>query len=131
MQTVYPENNVLQALLNNDRQGFIEFEKQSRRLLHYPPFGKLAALIVSGTNAGLVEKTAVSLGRTAPHTEQIEVLGPAPAPLYLLKDKYRFRLLIKTDRRINLQNVLKEWLAMNKIPNNVRVEVDIDPYSFM
>ena len=131
LQTVYPENNVLQALLNNDRQGFIEFEKQSRRLLHYPPFGKLAALIVSGTNAGLVEKTAVNLGRTAPHTEQIEVLGPAPAPLYLLKDKYRFRLLIKTSRTINIQNVLKEWLAMNKIPNNVRVEVDIDPYSFM
>lgn len=131
LQTVYPENNVLQALLHNDRNGFLEFEKNSRRLLHYPPYGKLAALIVSGTNSALVERTAIDLGRTAPHTEHIEVLGPAPAPLYLLKDKYRFRLLLKTSRLINIQNVITQWLAMNNIPNNVRVEVDIDPYSFM
>lgn len=131
LQTVYPENNVLQALLKNDRQGFMEFEKMSRRLLNYPPYGKLAALIVSGTNSSLVERTAVDLGRTAPHTEHIEVLGPAPAPLYLLKDKYRFRLLLKTSRLINIQSVITQWLAMNNIPNNVRVEVDIDPYSFM
>lgn len=131
LQTVYPENNVLQAILNNDRNSFIEFEKTTRKLLHYPPYGKLAALIVSGSNSALVERVAANLGKTAPHTEHIEVLGPAQAPLYLLKDKYRYRLLLKTSRQINIQNVIKEWLAMNKIPNSVRVEVDIDPYSFM
>lgn len=131
LQTVYPENNVLQSILNNDRHSFIEFEKSTRKLLHYPPYGKLAALIVSGTNSNLVEKTAANLGRTAPHTEHIEVLGPVPAPLYLLKDKYRYRLLLKTSRQINIQKVLKQWLSMNKIPNTIRVETDIDPYSFM
>ena len=131
LQTVYPENNVLQAILHNDRNSFIEFEKTTRKLLHYPPYGKLAALIVSGANATLVERVAANLGKTAPHTEHIEVLGPAPAPLYLLKDKYRYRLLLKTSRQINIQKVIKEWLAMNKIPNLIRVEVDIDPYSFM
>lgn len=131
LQTLYPENNVLQALLNNNREEFIQFEKSARNLLHYPPYGKLAALIVSGSDAKMVEKTAVNLGKTAPHTQYIDVLGPAPAPLYLLKDKYRYRLLLKTSRLINIQNVLKQWLAMNRIPNNVRVEIDIDPYSFM
>ena len=131
LQTVYPENNVLQAILNNDRNSFIEFEKTTRKLLHYPPYGKLAALIVSGSNSALVERVAANLGKTAPHTEHIEVLGPAPAPLYLLKDKYRYRLLLKTSRQINIQNVIKQWLAMNKIPNSVRVEVDVDPYSFL
>jgi primosomal protein N' (replication factor Y) len=131
LQTVYPENSVLQSLLNNDRNGFIEFEKTTRRLLHYPPYGKLAALIVSGTDAKSVERAAANLGRTAPHTEHIEVLGPAPAPLYLLKDKYRYRLLLKTSRQINIQKVINEWLAMNKTTGNIRVEVDIDPYSFM
>ena len=131
LQTVYPENKVLQSILNNDRKGFVEFEKSARKILHYPPYGKLAALIVSGSNAAMVERTAMNLGRSAPHTEHIEVLGPAPAPLYLLKDKYRYRLLIKTSRLINIQNVITQWLAMNKIPSSVRVEVDIDPYSFM
>ena len=121
----------MQSLLNNDRNGFIEFEKTTRRLLHYPPYGKLAALIVSGTDAKSVERAAANLGRTAPHTEHIEVLGPAPAPLYLLKDKYRYRLLLKTSRQINIQKVINEWLAMNKTTGNIRVEVDIDPYSFM
>ncbi len=131
LQTVYPENNVLKAILNNDRNSFIGFEKNTRKMLHYPPYGKLAAIIVSGNNSDLVERTASNLGKTAPRTEHIEVLGPAPAPLYLLKDKYRYRLLLKTSRKINIQNVLKEWLSMNKIPNSIRVEVDIDPYSFL
>ena len=131
LQTVYPENNVLKAIINNDRNSFIELEKSTRKLLHYPPYGKLAALIVSGSNSALVERVARSLGKTAPHTEHIEVLGPAPAPLYLLKDKYRYRLLLKTSRQINIQNVIKQWIAMNKIPSSIRIEADIDPYSFM
>ena len=131
LQTLYPENAVLQALLNNDRAKFIELEKQSRRILKLPPFGKLAAVIVSGTNQEQVEKIAVYLGQSAPNTDMISTLGPAPAPIFMLRGKYRFRLLLKTARSINIQEVLWVWLKRVQIPQGVRVEVDIDPYSFM
>ena len=130
VQTLHPENNVLKALLNNDRALFMDFEKESRQILHYPPYGKLAALIISGGNQQQTAAVASAFGRTAPDTENISVLGPAPAPLFMLRDKYRYRLMLKTTRNINIQQVLSEWLKMVKVPSNVRVEVDIDPYSF-
>ena len=131
VQTLYPENAVLQALVSQDRNKFMALEKQSRRLLKMPPFGKLAAIIVSGTNQNAVEKAAAYLGQTAPNTEYITTLGPAPAPIFVLRNKYRYRLLLKTAKNIKIQEVIREWLR--KVPSfsNVRIEVDIDPYSFM
>lgn len=131
VQTLYPENAVLQALVDNDRGRFLELEKQTRQLLSMPPYGKLAALIVSSDKASLAEKTAAALGRTAPNNDYITTLGPAPAPVFMLRNRYRFRLLLKTARSINIQEVLKVWLAKVNVPGPVRVEVDIDPYSFM
>lgn len=131
VQTLQPENNVLKALVEQDRNLFMDFEKESRRLLCYPPYGKLASLIISGANQHTAANVAADFGKTAPHTDFISVLGPAPAPLFMLRDKYRFRLLLKTTRNINIQEVIKKWLTMVKIPSSVRVEVDIDPYSFM
>jgi primosomal protein N' (replication factor Y) len=100
-------------------------------MLHYPPYGKLASLIISGSNQQQVAKVAAMFGQTAPNTAYITTLGPAPAPLFLLRDKYRYRLLLKTERNINIQKVLSEWRQMVQVPSNVRVEIDIDPYSFM
>ena len=131
LQTLYPDNLVLQAVIAHDREQFIEIEKSSRSLLHMPPYGKLAALIVSSTNQQAAEAAAYYLGKCAPNTELIETLGPAPAPMNLLRGRYRYRLLLKTARNVNIQNVLKKWLAMVKIKSNVRVDVDINPYSFM
>ena len=131
VQTLYPENAVLQALVHNDREKFVALEKQSRKMLKLPPFGKLAAVIVSGANQEQVEKIAVYLGQCAPNTEMITTLGPAPAPIFMLRGKYRFRLLLKTARAINIQEVLRAWLKRVQVPSSVRVEVDIDPYSFM
>lgn len=131
LQTLYPDNLVLQAVIAHDREQFIEIEKSSRRLLRMPPYGKLAALIVSSTNQQAAEAAAYYLGKCAPNTELIETLGPAPAPMNLLRGRYRYRLLLKTARNVNIQNILKKWLSMVKIKSNVRVDVDINPYSFM
>ena len=131
VQTLQPDNNVLKALVEQDRNLFMKFEKESRRLLNYPPYGKLASLIISGANQHQAAIVAAQFGKTAPHTDFISVLGPAPAPLFMLRDKYRFRLLLKTARNINIQEVLKRWLTMVNVPSSIRVEVDIDPYSFM
>lgn len=131
VQTLYPDNAVLKALVDNDRSRFLELEKQTRRLLKMPPFGRLAAVIVSGTRKDLVEKTAFLLGKMAPNNTYISTLGPAQAPIYMLRGRYRYRLLLKTTRNIKIQEVIKEWLAKTDCPSNVRIEIDIDPYSFM
>lgn len=131
LQTLYPENAVLQALVANDRNKFLEIEKKSRRILKMPPFGKLAAIIVSGIRQDETENTAVRLGQCAPNSDYITTLGPAPAPIFMLRNKYRYRLLLKTAKNIRIQEVVREWLHKVKVPNQVRVEVDIDPYSFM
>ena len=131
VQTLYPENAVLQALAENNRTKFLELEKQSRKALKLPPYGKLAALIVSGTNPDMVEKTAYMLKKYAPTENGVSVLGPAPAPIFMLRGKFRYRLLLKTLRNINIQVILKKWLKMVNIPSTVRVETDVDPYSFM
>lgn len=131
VQTLYPENAVLKALVENNRSRFLELEKQTRQILKMPPFGKLAALIVSGFKHEAVEKVAINLGQTAPNNDYISTLGPAQAPIYMLRGQYRYRLLLKTAKNIKIQSVLREWLAKVECPANVRIEIDIDPYSFM
>lgn len=131
LQTLYPENAVLQALISNNRDDFLTLEKKSRKMLNLPPYGKLAAIIVSSNNDNMAEKTAISLIKTAPRLDGVSVLGPAPAPIFMLRGKFRYRLLLKTLKIINIQDILKKWLGLVSIPSNVRVEIDIDPYSFM
>lgn len=130
LQTLYPENAVLQALAANDAGRYLELEKKTRRLLKMPPYGKLAAVIVSGAKQEETEKTAIWLGQTAFNDAAVSTLGPAPAPIFMLRGKYRYRLLLKTAKNIKIQDVVRQWLQRVKIPGTVRVEVDIDPYSF-
>jgi primosomal protein N' (replication factor Y) len=131
LQTLYPDNLVLDAVIKHDREAFIDIEKSSRLLLKMPPYGKLAAIIVSSTNNELAETTAYMLGKCAPRTDNIQTFGPAPAPLNLLRGRYRYRLLLKTDKNVNIQKIVKIWTSMVKIKSNVRVDIDINPYSFM
>ncbi len=102
-----------------------------RRQGGWPPFGRLAALIVSGANEAQVDGTAAALGRAAPHGAEIRVLGPAPAPLALLRGRHRRRLLMKATRNVEVQAIIRRWLSSVGWPSGVRVQVDVDPYSFM
>lgn len=131
LQTMYPENSVLKAIVEQDRSSFWAQEKKTRQMLLMPPYGKLAALIVTSANEQMVQKTAFELAKYAPNTDGVWVLGPAPAPMYILRSKFRYRLLLKTLKTINIQNIVQTWLSHLDLPSNVKVEVDIDPYSFM
>ncbi|MEX2618208.1 MAG: primosomal protein N' [Alphaproteobacteria bacterium] len=131
LQTYNPESPVLQALAAGDRDGFLAAEADMRETGGWPPFGRLAALIVSGRDAGLVERVARDLARTAPGGNGIRMLGPAPAPMALLRGRHRWRLLLKAARNVPVQDRLRHWLKQIKAPNAVRIQVDVDPYSFM
>ena len=98
---------------------------------NWPPFGRLAALIVSADTADAADRAARDLGHAAPHGEGILVLGPAPAPLAILRGRHRRRLLLKTKREIAVQPLLRDWLSQVSVVRGVRVDVDVDPVSFL
>ena len=131
LQTFQPEHPVMEALVGGDRDAFIETEAAARRQHEMPPYGRLAAVIVSGKNEDDVEKTAFSLGRVAPRMDGISVLGPAPAPIAVVRGRHRRRLLMRARRDMNVQELLRRWVLSFKTPAGVRVAIDIDPYSFM
>ena len=131
IQTWMPEQPVMQALAANDRDRFLEAEAKQRRDAHLPPFARLAALIVSAPDPDSADFAARALARAAPHMPGVTVLGPAPAPLAVLRSRHRRRLLVQAERAVNLQAVLREWLAKVRFAGSTRLQVDFDPYSFL
>jgi primosomal protein N' (replication factor Y) (superfamily II helicase) len=131
LQTHQPEARVMQALAHYDAEGFYKAETDQRRDLGMPPFGRLAAVIVSGTGEAQVAAIARALARAAPVIEGVQVLGPAPAPLAMLRGRYRFRLLVHARRSFDVQAMIRGWLGGVEVPGAVRVTVDIDPHSFL
>ncbi len=131
LQTFSPEHPVMQALVGGTLEGFMAIEAELRRPGGWPPYGRLAALIVSADTAVLADAVARDLAQAAPHGEGLLVLGPAPAPLAILRGRHRRRLLLKTRRDVAVQPVLRAWLAQVTVPGNARVDVDVDPVSFL
>jgi primosomal protein N' (replication factor Y) len=131
IQTYMPEQPVMQALAAGDRDGFLNAEAAARRGAGLPPFGRLAALVVSAQDAEAADFAARALARAAPQLPGMTVLGPAPAPLAILRGRHRRRFLIKAERGVSLQAALRDWLGRVKIAGSARVQVDVDPYSFL
>ena len=122
---------VMFALVNRDRDGFLDREAETRLEIGHPPFGRLAALIVTGEDKKILHDYTHHLAKMLPVSEGITVFGPAPAPLAMLRNKYRYRFLIKTDRHYSVQNFIRYWLKLCPVPRNLKLYIDIDPISFL
>ncbi len=131
LQTYQPEHPVMQALAAADGDAFYALEREGRKLANWPPYGQLASLLFDGANESEVRSIAQRVAQAAPRDGRIRVLGPAPAALSRLKGQYRYRILVKTERGIHLQQLLSGWIADVTIPRSVRVKMDVNPYSFV
>jgi primosomal protein N' (replication factor Y) len=131
VQTHDPAAPVIEALVSGDGPGFYAAETQSRRAAAMPPFGRLAAIIVSAEDKAEAEGVARRIGDAAPRVEDMAVFGPAPAPLAMLRGRHRQRLLVHAARKLDVQDVIRDWLATVEWGGKVRVAVDVDPYSFL
>src|SRR3954452_5496778 len=132
LQTHQPEHPVMKALIACDREAFYGSEIDARERTGYPPFGPPARFIISAGDRPTAEGFARKLAAIAPIDERIQVLGPAEAPLAVIKGRYRFRLLVKSLRNVDLSEYLREWLAAApKTKGNLKLEVDVDPQSFL
>jgi primosomal protein N' (replication factor Y) len=132
LQTYQPEHPVMRAIAAGDREAFYTGEIAAREEAHYPPFGRLASLIVSGREKLAAESHARRLAQLAPRAEAVRVLGPAEAPLALVRGRFRFRLLVKSARGFDLSAYLRDWIdRAPKLKGDLKLEVDVDPQSFL
>ncbi|WP_125215773.1 replication restart helicase PriA [Rickettsiales endosymbiont of Stachyamoeba lipophora] len=131
IQTYNITNSVIQAILTNQSDKFIESEINSRHTNSMPPFARMAAIVISSLNEEALKKFAQEMSNKAPYVKDITVFGPAPAILYKIKNRFRIRFLVQASVKTNIQNYLKAWLQNLTKPANIRLKVDIDPYSFV
>ena len=130
IQTYYPQQPVVQALKNRDRKSFIDNTLHEREKFRIPPFGYMTALIISGSSKTLAEKYAVNLIQYPKNDKTIDILGPVEAPIFLLRGKYRYRILLKGKNRNTLNKFTQKMLNFTIKPPTLKVVVDVDPYSF-
>ena len=122
----------MQAIVEGDREEFLAREIEMRQRGVLPPYGRLAALIVSARDKALAEAYAREVARCRPTSERIDVLGPAEAPIFIVRGRHRWRLLVKAPREMDIQGYLRAWLEAAPEPKgDLRLTVDVDPYSFL
>lgn len=131
LQTYMPDHPVMQALHSGQRQQFIETETRARKLSDMPPFSRLAAIIISGPLEREVDAVAALLGRKAPNFKDVMILGPATAALARIRGRHRRRFLVKAPKQVDIQGLIADWLSVAPRVGKVRIQVDIDPYSFL
>ena len=131
LQTYDPAHPVMQALISGDRDRFLESEADARRIAGMPPYSRLVALILSSPDEAQVDEICAALAKKAPRGEGIEVLGPAPAPLRVLRRRHRRRFLLRCRRDMAPQPIVRDWLDGLRLPGQARLQVDVDPYSFL
>jgi primosomal protein N' (replication factor Y) len=86
---------------------------------------------VSDTDGPSAERFAKALVRNIPPTDDVQVLGPAVAPIAVVRGRHRWRLLVKAAREVDIQAFLRLWLKDVKIKGSLALQVDVDPYSFL
>ena len=131
LQTLEPDNPVLTSLLSGDRDQFLAREAAARAQAGMPPFAQLAAVILSAPREDKLHEAMRLLAACRPEFANVDCFGPALAPLAYLKGRHRARFLLRADKTVDLQSILRGWIGAVKLPAQVRLHIDVDPYSFL
>ncbi|KQM31475.1 primosomal protein N' [Rhizobium sp. Leaf68] len=132
LQTYQPQHPVMQAIVSGDAEAFYDREIIEREKAMLPPFGRLASIIVSADSRAEAETHARALRASAPQAAGIMLLGPAEAPLALIRGRHRFRLLVHGKRNSDMQSFLRAMITNGpKERGSIHVQTDIDPQSFL
>ncbi|MCB2116651.1 MAG: primosomal protein N' [Rhodobacteraceae bacterium] len=132
LQTFQPEHPVIRAILSGDEEAFWRAEAAERQAAGMPPYGRLAGIVLSAPDVQTVFDFGAELARRDAPLRRIgaRVFGPAPAPVARVRGRHRVRLLVKAAKGVALQPALAEWVGQLKVPNTLRLSIDIDPQSF-
>ena len=132
LQTHQPEHPVIRAILGGDEEAFWQTEAREREAAGVPPYGRLVGIVLSSPNAQEAFDVGQAMARNCLPLTKIgaQVYGPAPAPIARIRGRHRVRLLVKASKAAPIQAALTEWAALFKLPNSLRLSIDIDPQSF-
>ncbi len=140
IQTYQPEHSALIHARDHDYNAFFEKEHEHRKALRYPPFARVANFKFSGNNMEETEKAAETAlkilkekRKTCKLEKEIDLLGPAPAPLKKVRGKFRYQLLIKAANAGKLASILTaaHCPIIQAIPRGCRIVVDVDPINML
>ncbi len=133
LQSYQPDHGVIQAILAGDEEAFWRAEAAAREAAGAPPYGRMAALILSGPDEAKVFGVGRALAQSAGPVTALgaQVFGPVAAPIARVRGRFRVRMLVKAPRGVPLQPRLAAWCAGVKLPPNTRLAIDIDPQSFL
>lgn len=131
VQTFFPEHPALKALCGEDRDAFMSQELLNRQYGKMPPFSRLLAVILESKREDEVQAAAKLMAQHFPTHDKARLFGPAPAPLYKVRNWYRWRLLVVADKSLGIQSLADEWQSRLKLPYGVKCKMDVDPYGFM
>ncbi|MDN5248306.1 MAG: primosomal protein N' [Wolbachia endosymbiont of Tyrophagus putrescentiae] len=133
VQTNNPDSAIIKALQHRKRDLFYEIKLESRRKAKMPPFSRLIALIISGKNQIAAQKAASEVAKNIPHNNELEILGPSPAAINFLNNRYRYRILLKIYNKHSLaaQKNLKDWIKKCHLSSSITVTIDVDPVNFL
>lgn len=129
LQTFAPEGRLIQLLKSHDFDQFMDYEIGTRKDANMPPFSRMAAILISGSREDKVLSEAKKIVRISPRHDLVRILGPAPAALSKLQNKYRYRILLIADRKIDIWSYLEQWMSGYKVPSSLHLKIDIDPYN--
>ena len=122
---------MFQSLASGDRDSFLATEVELRQAALMPPFGKLAAVILSGPDEKETEQMAWHIAGTKPQFQQVDIFGPTAAPIARIRGRYRMRFLLRAPKDVDLQTIIRQWLDEIRLPARMQLQIDIDPYNFL
>lgn len=125
-QSYNPDNLILQSIKEGNKELLLDFEKQNRELGNFPPFGKMATISMASINEAAAYRVAKEIAKKIPINDEIEVLGPAPAIMSKLAKMFRFNIVIKTTRSVNIQKLLRKVVLSEQYNSNVRIKIEIE-----
>ena len=131
LQTYQPENPVLTAICNGNRDAFMASDMAARRAAKMPPYGQLIAVIIESQRETVLKKFCADLSAAAPTAAGVKIMGPIAAQIYQVRNWYRMRFLVAGDARAKLQPLVRHWIDKVRTPSNVRVKLDVNPQNFM
>ena len=145
IQTYNPDHYSVTCAVSHDYESFAKKELEYRKQLYYPPYGRLARILLSSEKDEDVKEASIAVAkklrdvvsshagtlRPGGHKMRVEVLGPAPAPITRIKDKYRWHLIVRANILEDLQTVLKDFESGSKKSKKVRIIIDVDPFMLL
>jgi primosomal protein N' (replication factor Y) len=136
IQTHNPEHYSITCAASHDYDGFAKKELEYRKQLYYPPYGRLARIVLRGKESKDVKEKAIDISNKLREAiksskDEVDILGPAPTPITRIKDKYRWHIIVKSNNLEKLRMALKSIENEGKKSKKVQTIIDVDPYMLL